>query len=537
MDITIKAAAAFYTPSGIVADTPKKSQLAEYSEQIDKNTYKLCITSDHKPAGVAVKVPVDFGVNDTVFMNGFQSATDSREMSVTGKMNGVQTVSEFVKNKYAALWGGDYAFVPYKNKAGVTHGFSYCYFKHAGKIRLFASLDESVGYTIFKFDAWTSTLRISRDIEGIEKFDNFPAISLFYAEGKEEEVFDLWFEAIKNQELAPAEKLVGYSTAELDELAEDAVYEKLGDMKKFPVKPNLFLMDERYCVSGDWLEPDEDRFPEGLRDIVDEAHDCSLIAGITLSPFAVDEKSSIVEDHCDWILRSADGRYVKIRNNLFVLDICNPEVREYIRECLHTILYMWGFDLVKLDNLYAAAMFPSNGMSRGQKMSNAMKFLRECCGGKLIFADHVPLMSAFGVADYCSVTCDAVSDKLPAYIRAKNFRESPSVKNAANDMVFRRQLNNRAFLSATCTLSLEEKEKFLDGNLNNAEQNLLCSLAGLFSSVLITTDSVAVYNQKQKRRFRKMYALSQAQDVRVKRISGKYIVGYKFEDKNYFIKL
>ena len=154
-----------------------------------------------------------------------------------------------------------------------------------------------------------------------------------------------------------------------------------------------------------------------------------------------------------------------------------------------------------------------------------------------MFADHVPLMSAFGIADYCSVTCDAVSDKLPAYIRSKSFRESPSVKNAANDIVFRRQLNGRAFLNATCTLSLEEKESFLDGKLNNAEQNLLCSLAGLFSSVIVTTDNVATYNQKQKRRFRKMLALSNAQDVRVKKISGKYIVGYKFEDKNYFIKL
>ena len=121
MDITIKAAAAFYTPDGIVADTPKKSKLAEYSEQIDENTYRLTITSDCKPAGVAVKIPVDFSVNDTVFMNGFQSATDSREMSVTGKMNGVQTVSEFVKNKCAALSGGDYAFVPYKNKIGRAH--------------------------------------------------------------------------------------------------------------------------------------------------------------------------------------------------------------------------------------------------------------------------------------------------------------------------------------------------------------------------------------------------------------------------------
>lgn len=537
MDITIKAAAAFYTPDGVVADTPKKSKLASYSEVIDKNTYRLRVTSDLRPAGVALKIPVELGVNDTIFMNGFQSATESRELSITGKMNGVQSVSEFVKNKYAALMGGDYAFVPYKNKAGVTHGFSYCYFKHGSNIKLFASLDESVGYTVFKFDAWTSTLRISRDIEGIEKFNDYPAISLFYAEGSEDEVFDLWFSKMQDVEMTHAEKLIGYSTAGLSEINEDVLAQKLLDMKRFPVAPNAFIIDERYCKAGEWLKPDSQRFPIGLRDLVDDVHDCSLTAGISLSPFAVDENSSVASEHSEWLLRSSDGRYVKTKNNLFVLDFCNLEVREYIRECLHTILFMWGFDLVKLNNLYAAAMFPSGGMSRGQKMSEAMKFLRECCGGKLMFADHVPLMSAFGLADYCSVTCDAVSDNLPAYVRSRSFRESPSVKNASSDIVFRRQLDGRAFLSATCTISLDEKEKILDGNLNNAEQNLLCSLAGLFSSALITTDNVASYNQKQKRRFKKMVELGNAQNVRVKKISGKYIVGYKLDDKNYFIKL
>lgn len=537
MDITIRSAAAFYTPDGIVADTPKKSKLASYTETVDKNSYKLYVTSEYKPAGVAVKIPVELGVNDTIFMNGFQSATESRELNVTGKMNGVQTVSEFVKDKYAALWGGDYAFVPYKNKAGVTHGFSYCYFKKGNKVRLFASLDESVGYTVFKFDAWTSTLRISRDIEGIEKFDNFPAISLFYAEGKEDEVFDLWFQKLGERENAPAEKLLGYSTSQLPELNEDVLYDKLGDMRKFPVRANLFMLDERYCKTGDWLSPDSVRFPVGLREFINEVHDSSLLAGVSISPFAVEENSKVATEHSDWILRASDGRYVKTKNNLFVLDFCNNEVKEYIRECMHTLLFMWGFDLIKVNNLYAAAMFPSNGMSRGQKMHEAMLFLRECAGGKLLFADHVPLMSAFGIADYCCVTCDAVSDKMPASLRSRSFRESPSVKNASSDIVFRRQLNNRAFLSATCALSFEEKENFLDGNLNNAEQNLLCSLAGLFSSVIITTDNVASYTLKQKRKFRKMVTLTEAENVRVKRVSGKYIVGYKLEDKNYFIKL
>ena len=538
MDIKIKSAAAFHTPDGVMADSPAQSGYAKYREEIDTNTYRLYVDSKNKPAGIALKIALQPSVKDTVFMNGFQSATESREMNVVGKMSGVQTVSNFVKDKYAAFSGGDYAFVPYKNKPGFMHGFSYCYFKHGNKIKLFASLDDTNGYTIFRFDAWNCTLRVSKDIDGIARFSpDKPVISLFYAEGKEDEVFDLWFRNLAEKETAPAERLIGYSTAELDMISEDVIFKKIGDMKKFPVKANFFLIDDRYCMSGEWIKPDKRRFPVGLRGIVNEMHDSGLIAGITLSPFTVDEKSKIAENHSNWILRSDDGRYVKTKKNLYVLDIMNSEVREYIREALHTILFMWGFDLVKLNNLYAAAMFPAAGKNRGQLMSYAIEFLRECCGGKLIFADNVPLMAAFGKVDYCSVTCDAVKDHLPAYVRSVNFRESPSVNNATSDMVFRRHLNERAFLNATCPISLDEKEKFHDGNLNNAEQNLFCSIAGLFSSVIVTTDDVTAYNQKQKRRFRKMCSLSGATSVRVKKASGKHIVAYKLDEKNYFINL
>lgn len=537
MDIKIKAAAAFYTPDGVVADSPAKGTYATYLEEIDTNTYKLYVDSNYKPAGVALKMELQLGVKDAVFMNGFQSATESREMSVTGKMSGMQSVTDFVKDKYTAFLGGDYAFVPYKNKPGFMHGFSYCYFKHGNKIKLFASLDESNGYTVFRFDAWNCTLRVSKDVDGMSRFDSTPAISLFYAEGSEDEVFDLWFKSLAEKETAPAEKLLGYSTAALDVISEDVVFKKIGDMKRFPVKANFFLIDDRYCMGGDWLEPDVRKFPEGFKSVVNEMHDSGLIAGITLSPFTVDEKSKIAENHGEWLLRSEDGRFVKLKKNLYVLDLQNSEVREYIRECLHTILFMWGFDLVKLDDLYVAAMTPAGGKNRGQLMYDAISFLRECCGGKLIFADNVPLMSAFGKVDYCSVTCDAVTDNLPVYLRSKRFRESPSVNNATSDLVFRRQLNKRAFLNATCPISLMEKEKFHDGNLNNAEQNLFSSVAGLFSSVIVTTDDVSVYDQKQKRKFRKMCALSGATGVRVRKASGKHIVAYKIEDKNYFIKL
>ncbi len=536
MELTVKVAAAFYTPDGIVADTPEKSALASYKIDSDENTYKLYVSSELAPAGVAAKIKLKLDAGDTIFMNGFQSATDSRELGVSGKMNGLTAVSHYIKEKQAAIAGGDYAFVPYKNKPGVTHGFSYCYFRHGNNIKLFASLDESAGYTIFKFDAMASTLRISKDVEGVDTFDNYPALSFFYAEGEENEVFDKWFAAMGEKETHPAEKLIGYSTADLRTISEDVIYDRLDAMGAFPVEANTFIVEGKYCVDGDWLSCDKQLFPVGFRAFVDDAHSKGLTVGLGFSPFTADERSDVVASHPDWILRSRDGKFVKTKNNLLVLDACNSDVKEYVRETLHTVLFMWGFDLVKLNDLCLAGLVPADGKSRGERMCETMKFLRDCCGGKLLYADNVPLMSAFGLADYCAVSCEASSDYIPFRNNSRLFRESASVRNACSDIVFRRQLDGRAFMNAPCYVSFDEKENFIDGNLNNAEQNLLGSLCGLFTSVLITTDDVYEYNQKNKRRFKKMCSMEKAKDIKIRKSLDRYVVSYKISDKKYYVK-
>ena len=62
----------------------------------------------------------------------------------------------------------------------------------------------------------------------------------------------------------------------------------------------------------------------------------------------------------------------------------NEEVRAYIKKVFDTVLNEWGFDLVKLDFLYAAAIEPLNGNCRAKVMYDAMDLLRECVGDKLI---------------------------------------------------------------------------------------------------------------------------------------------------------
>ncbi len=538
MELKIKAVGAYYTPEGVVAETSRSGNYAKYRTVEGDHTYELYITSEFAPAAVSVRIPVSLSKGETVFMNGFQSATESRERTVEEKMTGIDIVSQYARRLYAEMVGGDYSIVKYKNKNGVTHGFSYCYFRNGDKLRLFASLDESTGYTVFKYDAETATLKISKDIEGVQRFDDYKAISLFYAEGSEDEVFDSWFGALGRSENPPAPALVGYSTKKLDVINEDIVNHKLNAVKTcFPVKPNVFIIDGDYCRGGDWLCPDEKKFPVGLREISDEIKASDMMSGLCLSPFTVEEESEVFAKHKDWILATADGRFVKTKKKLFVLDLDKEEVREHIREALHTILYMWGFDLVKLDDLYVAGLTATCGKSRGERMCEAMRFLRECCGGKLMYVDHTPLMPAFGIADYCAISCDANSNKLPASYARRFCREGASVRNASADIVFRRGLDKRAFLNAPCPVSLDDKENFLDGKLNITEQNVLTNLEGLFTSVLIMTDSAASYDQKKKRRFKKMCALGkEAKDVKVRRATNGFLVSYRFDGKAYVVK-
>ena len=80
--------------------------------------------------------------------------------------------------------------------------------------------------------------------------------------------------------------------------------------------------------------------------------------------------------------------------------------------------------------------------------------------------------------------------------------------------------------------------EFLDDKLNHAEQNVLTNLEGLFTSVLITIDSTAAYNQRKKRRFKRMCDLDKkATGVTVSKTDNGFLVGYKYDERAYLLKI
>ena len=193
---------------------------------------------------------------------------------------------------------------------------------------LFTVSPIAISEMVFKYDANTSTLKVSKDIEGVKAFDNYKAMSIFFAEGSEDEVFDKWFEAIGKNDNIPAPEIIGYSTQKLDAIDEKIVLRKLSAVQKyFPIKANAYIIDGEYCVHGNWLTPYDDKFPKGLRPLSDKIKKADMISGVCISPFTVGENSEVFEKHKDWLLSMPNGRFVKAKKNLYVLDSENEEVR------------------------------------------------------------------------------------------------------------------------------------------------------------------------------------------------------------------
>lgn len=460
----------------------------------------------------ALNISVD--EDEKIFMNGYQTWTNCPEYGTNDKIRGLHGVPKPVVNKFSFDRYGDYHFADYPNKRGVTHGFSWCYFRKGERFRLIASLDETPGYTMFRYDAKESRLMIKRDCRGVKCGGEFRAFELYFAEGAEDEVFDGWFEAMGIS--AKAKPLRGYSSwyNRYEDISEGSIKTDLEGCKTLLSPGDLFQIDDGWEPAvGDWLEPDENKFPNGLKPLADEIHQTGFLAGLWLAPFVCREGSALMKEHPEWLLK-VNGKPWSCGSNwggFYSLDIDNPEVTEYLRVVFDRVLNEWGFDLVKLDFLYGAAPFGTENESRAARMIRAMDFLRKICGDKLILGCGVPVMPAFGRVDYCRVSCDVGLDwDDKPYMRLFH-RERVSTKQAIENTIFRRQLNGRAYLSDPDVFFLRDENL----RLTEEQKLLLAQVNALLGGVLLTSDDPSGYRDKQKETYRGLLHLQSAEKVKV----------------------
>ena len=106
---------------------------------------------------------------------------------------------------------------------------------------------------------------------------------------------------------------------------------------------------------GDWYV-DETVWPDGLDPIVDHVRALGMEFGLWFEPEMVNPDSDLYRAHPEWALVPADQVPVQARNQL-VLDLCNPEVFDYLLERINAVLGAYEIAYVKWDmnrNLVAA---------------------------------------------------------------------------------------------------------------------------------------------------------------------------------------
>lgn len=440
--------------------------------------------------------------NTAMTFNGYQSWTDTQPLFVKDKMPYLSKYAKPLVSKYQFDKYGDTLIHPFKHGKGKFHGFTYVSLKEANHVTLLASCNETTGFTIFEYNHQSNLWVITKDNKDtlIEK----PTIILdvIKLEGHEFEVFDEYAK-VMDVKLKTHEQVTGWTSwyYHYQNINETIIHENAKALKESHAMINLIQIDDGYQRKiGDWLDIDEVKFPRGLKMIADEIHQLGFKAGIWLAPCVSQLDSKLVTLHPEWFLhdehqnlRLGGGNW----GGFAILDMQNLEVQDYLRHVFRVMLDEWGYDMVKLDFLYAACLYPTSTKSRGQLMHETMVFLRSCVGDKLILGCGVPLASAFGLVDYCRIGCDVGLDYNDKWFMKFMHRERISTYHAINNAISRAPLHGRFFLNDPDVFILRTQ-----GNeLSKTQKHTLAIINKLTHGLLFTSDDIREYDESQLKLF------------------------------------
>ena len=463
------------------------------------------------------------------FANGFQSWTDTKEFAKNELMadEGIVGKGLFGKSPFGMNLVGDYTFVEQSKECGVFHSNSFAYVRNEKNIDFFGSLNDRTGYTIIYADMNKNTLRFSKDVEGITISEPYELLDLYFDNGGYDEVFDRYFAKMNVKPLTD-KKIKGYTSwyNYYQKINEKIILRDLDAISEKTDKVNTFQIDDGYQTAvGDWLSINKTKFPNGMKPIVEKIHAKGWQAGLWLAPFGAQKGSKLASEHSDWLVKGKNGKPIMVGANwggFYAIDIDNTDARAYIKNVFDTVLNDWGFDLVKLDFLYATAVVPLHNKTRGQLAYESIDFLRECVGNKQILGCGVQQMPCFGKVEYMRIGADMDLGWKHKFFRNLTHREDVSTPNAIHNSVYRRCLNNRAFLCDPDVFLLRRSNiKF-----TFEQQKVLAKFIKLFGSVLFMSDNVDEYDDEQMAVFNDTLADDDMQIVAINETNNKLFIDY-----------
>lgn len=145
------------------------------------------------------------------------------------------------------------------------------------------------------------------------------------------------------------------------------------------------LDDRWFDAYGDW-NPRKDTFPgDAIHKMVDDFHKEGIRAQLWWYPLVAEDGqgryeshkyavADVVKQHPDWLILAKDGKPARSVRGLATLCPALPEVQEYTSKLTEKFIRDWGFDGLKLDNIYSvpACYNPKHHHKSPQDSINAM---------------------------------------------------------------------------------------------------------------------------------------------------------------------
>lgn len=180
-------------------------------------------------------------------------------------------------------------------------------------------------------------------------------------------------------------------------------------------------LDDGYQSAwGDWYTCN-DKFPGGLASLASSISKKGFTPGLWVAPFVADPKSKLAAAHPGWLVKDRKGK--PIVSGYFwdffghSLDTTNPEVLDWVRELMRTIVREWGFGFVKTDFVYAGALpgvRHDKTLTRAQAFRKGMEAVREGIGrDTFLLGCGCPFGPSIGIVDAMRVGPDTAPNWAP----------------------------------------------------------------------------------------------------------------------------
>lgn len=265
---------------------------------------------------------------------------------------------------------------------------------------------------------------------------------------------------------------------------------------------DTFQIDDGYQADiGDWLTANE-KFPHGMAWLASEIKAAGYTPGLWLAPFLIAETSRTFAEHPEWVVRNGDGTPAfaigNWQRNNWALDGTHPDAIEWLGALFREICDGWGYDYVKIDFLYAAAIAGLRHdphATRVQAYRRALGTIRSTVGEQRFILGCGSLMAAsVGMFDGNRIGLDVApfwrhltaEERAQPQVRERRPDDGLSAEGALRNTLTRLWMDRRLWANdPDCVLVRTDRTK-----LTLDETRTLASVIGLSGGMMLVSDDL-----------------------------------------------